>query len=92
MRTTAHHISLALLIAVLIGHASVAVHAATHISGDTTDCDLCISYGNATETLSEQQDNDVRPVHDTHVLPRECEALAPPLPTSVHQRGPPPVH
>lgn len=36
-----------MLLALLVGHASIAVHAASHDMLDGVDCKLCISYHNA---------------------------------------------
>ncbi len=51
MRPATRHLCLALLFALLIGHASVAVHAASHTAADIAECELCISYGDSSETL-----------------------------------------
>jgi hypothetical protein len=92
MRFTSHSISLTILLALLVGHASVAVHAATHESADASECDLCITYNDSSEALATQQEQGVLPSADIRILP--TGAVTHPLrPTmSFHQRGPPLVH
>ena len=92
MRLPARHVSIVLLLAVFIGYASVAAHAVTHASGDAAECELCISYGDASGALAEKHDHGVRPVHDTHVLTPTINELTSRQPTSIHQRGPPRIH
>ncbi len=92
MGLTARHISIALLLAVIIGHASVAAHAVTHVSADAAECELCISYGDTPGALVEKHAHCVRPVHNTHILPLDINGPAPRLSTSNHQRGPPQIH
>lgn len=47
MTFASRHICLAVLLGLLVSHASIAVHAATHVSGDSADCELCLSYGDS---------------------------------------------
>lgn len=92
MRLAAHNIGLAVLLALLIGHASVAVHAATHESADASDCDLCITYNDSSEALDAHHEHGVRPVLDTQDFLSVKDWHAPGLATSVRQRGPPSIH
>lgn len=92
MRFTTHSISLAILLALLVGHASVAVHAATHGSGDTAECELCITYNDSSDALDARHEHGVLPVLDSRVLSAASVWHAPQLATSVHQRGPPVIH
>jgi hypothetical protein len=92
MRFATHSIGLAILLALILGHASVAVHAAAHETGDLSECKLCIAYGDASETLDSFQEHGVPPVVDTHVL-LVGTIWQTPRPRSIfHQRGPPVIH
>jgi hypothetical protein len=91
MRFTTHSIGLAVLLALVLGHESIAVHAAAHEPGEMTECDLCIAYGDASETLDTYQEHGVPPVVDTNVLLVGMVWHTPRSVTIVHQRGPPAV-
>jgi len=91
MRFATHSIGLAILLALFLGHASIAVHAAAHESGEMAECDLCIAYGDASETLDTYQEHDVLPVVDTNVLLVGMVWHTPRPVIIVHQRGPPAV-
>jgi len=45
------HICLVVLLGLLIGHTSIAVHAATHVTGDGSECQFCINYGHSADTV-----------------------------------------
>ena len=92
MRFATHSIGLAILLALFLGHASIAVHAAAHEPGEMTECDLCITYGDASETLDAYQEHGVPPVADTHVLLVDMVWQTPRPVTSVYPRGPPSIH
>ena len=61
--TLAHrHLSLAILMALLIGHFGMAVHATTHTVGETSECELCLSYNDSSEALTSLPEQGVVPV------------------------------
>jgi len=91
MRFATHSIGLAILLALFLGHASIAVHAAAHESGEMAECDLCIANGDASETLDTYQEHGVPPVVDTNVLLVGMVWHTPRPVTTVRQRGPPVV-
>ena len=92
MRFATHSIGLAILLALFLGHASIAVHAAAHEPGEMTECDLCIAYGDASETLDTYQEHGVPPVADMHILLVDMVWQAPRPVTYFHPRGPPSIH
>ena len=92
MRFATHSIGLAIVFALILGHASIAVHAAAHETGETTECKLCIAYGDASETLNSHQEHGVPPVADTHVLLVGMVWLTPRPLSIIRQRGPPAIH
>ena len=92
MRTAARHVVFIALLGLLVGHASLAVHAASHPLADTADCELCISYGDTSLALPGSPLPTAWP-------PRSADASASaatePTPAdAVHyfQRGPPIRH
>jgi hypothetical protein len=91
MRFAACNIGLTVLLVLLIGHASVAVHAASHESADTSECDLCITYSDSSEALDAHHEYRVRPVLDTQDFLSVTDWHAPGPATSVRQRGPPSI-
>jgi hypothetical protein len=92
MRFAAQNTCLAVLLALLVGLTSVAVHSATHVPGDATQCGFCIAYGDSSDTVEVRHDFGIPPVVDTNVLPLDIVWRATPLTTSIHQRGPPSIH
>ena len=50
----------------LISYASVAVHAATHVAGDSIDCELCMPHGNTPAITSAKPDHGVRPAQHAY--------------------------
>ena len=92
MRFATHNIALSVLLALVLGHASIAVHAAAHDSGDIAECDLCIAYGDASETLDSCQEHGVPTESDTHALPVGRVWQSPQPVFSARQRGPPAIH
>ena len=65
------HIRLVILLAVLVSHAGVAVHATTHVSGDSSKCEYCVAYGDsifATDTVHKQAVPELTPEHVSAIL------------------------
>jgi hypothetical protein len=86
------HICLAILLGILVGHASFAVHAASHDDLDTSECRLCISYGDVSKALTSQPAHVLAPAGEHAVRIR---AAAPRAELDVileRQRGPPLQH
>jgi hypothetical protein len=80
---------LAILLGLLIGHASIALHTASHATSDVGECGLCVSYGHLSKAVS---------AHPGHALSFSKPAyLAASIPSRVgmpagvpaRQRGPP---
>ena len=65
MRFDTTHIGLAVLLALVLGYASVSVHVATHIADDATECRLCLSYGDASESIEQWHGHGVPAGVDT---------------------------
>ena len=92
MHRMSHHACLALLLALLISHTSVAVHAAVHEMGDSVECQLCSSFGNVAPAATAGDDESLPWQHEapaeffSRVVP-ETHRAAPP-----GQRGPPHRH
>lgn len=89
MRAATPHLVLALLIALLIGHASVAVHAASHVASDFAECKLCISYGDSSEALDSVPEQGVRAVLAEPVTLAASAATFSRRILPYFQRGPP---
>lgn len=53
MHPAARHVVIIALLGLLVGHATLAIHAASHPLADAAECELCISYGDATLALPE---------------------------------------
>jgi hypothetical protein len=43
---------LVVLLGLLVGHASIALHTAAHSTSDAGDCEICVSYGNLSKAIS----------------------------------------
>lgn len=78
-----------LLLALVVSNAMLGMHAATHVSADPSECELCTAYGDssavvptsglATPTVAHT--SDVQSVLHTHVISRAA--------CDLRQRGPP---
>lgn len=92
MSTINRHICLAVLLGLLVGHASFAVHAASHGDTDTSECELCISYGDVAKALTANAAQDLAPADSRAERPSVV------LPSTgldsilERQRGPPLQH
>jgi hypothetical protein len=90
--TINRHICLAVLLGLLIGHVSVAVHAASHGDTGATECELCISYGDVAKALTTDPAQHLAPVAEPAArLPAVAPAGNPDA-TLERQRGPPLQH
>jgi len=92
MRFASHSVGLVVLLALLVGHASVAVHVATHDSGDFTECNLCFAHNDSSEAPGSCHDHEVPWVSDSHALPIGLLSQTPTFAIPVRQRGPPSIH
>jgi hypothetical protein len=77
------------LLGLLVGHASVAVHTATHASADSAHCDLCNSYGNASEALPEIDGPELPSGGDRHPTIAAIGGISERSNLTTRQRGPP---
>ncbi len=57
-------LALAVLMALLIGHFGMAVHATTHTLGESSECELCLSYNDSSEALTGLAEHGVAPVKE----------------------------
>ena len=89
MQNVTRHLCLAVLLALLVGHASFAVHAASHGVGEAVDCELCISYGDASEALAQDPEHEVRPRADARTRQPVADEPATTAVYAFSQRGPP---
>ena len=85
------HISLAILLALLTSYAVIAMHAATHLSVDSGECEYCMAYGHASVATDAAHegvvpDNRSRQLASSHVAPPNARQTLLFLP-----RGPPPI-
>ena len=86
------HFCLAILLGILVGHASIAVHAASHDDLDTSECELCISYGDVAKALTSQPAQDLAPAEEFAERLRAAAPRADQDATLERQRGPPVQH
>ena len=61
MPLATRQLCLTVLLALLVGHASYAVHAASHDGVDSAECQLCISYGSVSAVPGDAPDQRVVP-------------------------------
>lgn len=89
MLKATRHLCLTVILALLVGHASYAVHAASHDGFEAADCQLCISYGNASAVAGDVPDKGVLPKRD-HFAPLFAGGIpAVSMRGAVRPRGPP---
>jgi len=75
----------------LFGHASIAVHAASHLASDAGDCEYCTSHHHPTAALAHPTGTQVAiPRPDVVPISWHEEFVPARLIAAVRQRGPPP--
>lgn len=89
MTFTRRNLCLALLVALLMGHAGIAVHAATHVSGDATDCELCSSFSNTAHATADPERHAIPDARQLFVLPDPEAAPDARSDAPYYPRGPP---
>jgi len=80
-----------IIVALLLGHAGIAVHAAVHIVADNGDCKICTTHGQTPAAVDESRDLPF----DACLAEEPVETgNAPWMPVIIlpfHSRGPPQV-
>jgi hypothetical protein len=89
MRHVSRQFCLVVLLGLLVGHASLAVHTATHVTADSAHCDLCNSYGNASEALPDASGPELPRNAYSHAVVAEVGRVVERTVLSTRQRGPP---
>lgn len=83
------YICLGLLLMVLVSHAAVAAHAAAHVPGELSQCQLCISYGASAGAVAADNDQDIPLLAGSDPIQRSnANDHSATIPV-VHPRGPP---
>ena len=89
MTYTRRHLCLALLLVLLVGHVGIAVHAASHVSGDSTHCELCFSFTNMAFVPSDERVQEFPDAGYEYALTRSDAAPSGREDSPYHPRGPP---
>ena len=89
MTITGRNVCLAILLALLVGHASVALHAATHVEQGAAECEICSSYGDLSKALGNQSAGHLLPVVSIRLIADAWNKAPWAEALSVRQRGPP---
>ncbi len=77
------------MLGLLLSHASMVVHAATHATQDAADCWICMSHGNLSEALADEPTCEATPASPVFSATTGTVALPQSEPLAVRQRGPP---
>ena len=80
---------LAVLLALLVGHASFAVHATSHGILDIGNCKLCISHSDASDALPSEPLQDVTPGREAYSTADATKVFEARNRVPFLQRGPP---
>jgi hypothetical protein len=89
MSTATRHLGLVVILALLVGHASFAVHAAGHDLVDVAECKVCISHGNTIGAVDTDTAQGVAPVQDVLADPGVDDTLTARELHFARPRGPP---
>jgi len=89
MLLATRHLCLTVLLALLVGHASYVVHAANHEGVEAAECQLCISYGNASVVAGDAPELGVAPERDCFAPGYESDVASLGMRDPVRPRGPP---
>lgn len=83
------HICLAVLLGLLVSHAGIAVHAATHVPDDGVDCELCFSFGDSSSAVVAVQEQSLPDCHEQRRPDLSDSIIETQQGLSFHPRGPP---
>ncbi|MBT8108174.1 MAG: hypothetical protein KJP17_08070 [Gammaproteobacteria bacterium] len=89
MPTVTRHLGLIVILVLVVGHTSFAVHAASHDVVDIAECQICISYGDTSAALGGESACDVPAMPAAGVGAADEHPLLPCDAMDVRQRGPP---
>ena len=89
MQIATRHLCLAVLLALLVGHASFAVHATSHGILDVADCNLCISHSDASDALPSEPSQRLRSGRDAYSTVDATKVFEARNRVPFLQRGPP---
>ena len=92
MSQASRHFFLAVLLGLLVAHASVTVHTATHVTADSAHCDLCNSYGNVAEALPDPAAPELPHGRYSHTAVPTIGRVVERSVLTTRQRGPPVVN
>lgn len=57
MQLTSRHFVLSLLLALVVSYTAASAHAATHVSGESLDCELCSTYSSFSDAIITDADD-----------------------------------
>ena len=57
MQLNSRNFALSLLLALVVSYAAASAHAATHVSGEALDCELCSTYSSFSDGVITDADN-----------------------------------
>ena len=83
------NLCLAILLGLLVGHASLVAHAATHDVGDAFKCELCISHGAPAAVPDTGSCHEFDALPPVHVESRSAGDFATRFISPYDVRGPP---
>ena len=89
MPSANRHLYVVLLLILVVSHVCVAAHAATHVPGELGQCELCISYGNATAAVAHHDDQCIPLVRGADPIQCVEKAVHSTTILVIHPRGPP---
>ena len=61
------HFCIALLLGLLVSHLAIAMHTASHLTSDSTECEFCITYGNLAGAIKPVLGHEILRGHYRHV-------------------------
>ena len=80
---------LAILVGLLVGHASVALHTAAHAGSDGGECGICVSYGGLSKAVSADPAGFLSPSKPAYLPAPTRNGVDLRASVPVRQRGPP---
>ena len=87
--STSRKFCLAILLSLLVGHAALIAHEATHIADEAVECELCISHGAPAALPPAGPDHEFLNLPQARVAVDTGTVFAPRYFTPCGQRGPP---
>ena len=89
VRIASRNLCLAVMLGLLVGHDSIALHTAAHATNDAGECAICVSYGDLSKAVSAHPSGTVSPSKPMYLPAPDRNGVGLSARVPARQRGPP---